>query len=334
MEQTRNRLNLIPRFFFTSLFIGSLFSFVHLNTIVVPNAHIGLLKEKAQGWDKEFLTEGYHWIWTYFIPLKWELYFVDLRPSTLRIKFQAPLKYSKYLQLSDVFDVQVEIKIQYNIDQNRIRSLLLSLDEKIDRLSGHIQERIAILLELKYLEYYHSEKEIPLLKAKLSNYIQKKIKKKSTDNSFFSDCQEIFEPDGIELIYVDLIKVYVPDLSLYRAQLANIGDIITARRNILLKNVATQAEMFALRQKDQLQIEKAKKILELIGKEPRILEYLKYQNLNPQTRVIRIETEKASPSHQRSTGLINDPENADVEEAQDQEFSSSDEIGQIGPLTK
>ena len=155
-----------------SLFIGSLLSFIHLNIVAIPNAHVGLLKEKTRGWDKIYLTQGYHWIWTYFIPLKWKLHLLDLEPPVMRVKFQSPLKYSRYLQLSDVFDVLVEMEIQYKIDTNKIRSLLQSLDEEVDQLSNYVKEKITLLLELKYLEYYSSDRDIPLIKAKMSNYIK------------------------------------------------------------------------------------------------------------------------------------------------------------------
>ena len=262
-------------------------------------------------------------MWTYFIPLKWELYLINLEPPSVRIKFQTPLRYSSYLRLSDLFDVKVEIKMQYRIDENRIPILLKSLNREIIRLNKHIHEKVSMLLQSKYLDYYRSSKDIPLLKARFSRYIQNQ----SAKNSLYSDCQKIFDPIGIEILRSDLIKVYVPDADLYQAQIADLESIVQARKKTLLKNVDREAEVFALREKNKLELQKASEVLKLIRDDPRILEYFKYQNLNPKTTVIRIETEKDRPilHDKKDLDHSDDPPQSKTERPENKSPSLDDE---------
>ena len=79
-------------------------------------------------------------------------------------------------------------------------------------------------------------------------------------------------------------------------------------------------------------------------KNPRILEYLKYQNLNPKTQVIRIEKERIpdslrqthqKPSFQSERRPSNGSQSAEAKETQTREsLSQEEEVGQIEPLTK
>ena len=278
----------ILKVFFSSLLAGSLLGFIYMNIIVIPEQHIGLLDEKTKGLASHPLEPGYHWIWTGFVPLKWKLHLIDISPSSLNIAYRAPLKYSEYLELPNIFDFQLELRLSYSIDKTKILALRSSLDKSDGELLKYIEERIYTILELKYFEIYRTETDIPLIKPRITNYLQQP--EGGGGASFRSDFKKLFESSGIILNHLDIVKIYVPDYQLYRVQLRNIPSLAEARRQLILKNIDAKAEIFAVRLKNKLELEKTKEILQLIAQEPRILEYLKYQELNSKTKVIQIES--------------------------------------------
>ena len=322
------------RFLLVAFLITCLSGVVYFNILVVPEGHVGLLKERTQGWDDKPLESGYHWVSTAFIPRKWKLHLVDLKPPLIRIDFKAPLRYTEYLELSNIFRTQIEMKIQYRLDQKKIYHLLHSLNENFDTLDEYIKEKIMILLKLKKFELYRSDADIPILKIKFTEY----IRSKESPASFSSDWEKVFGSDGIELLKCDLLKVYVPDLVLYQAQLRDLDQLLKARRRALVKNLEADSKAYALKTRNKVALEKARAVLELIGKDPRIIDYLKYQELNPQTSVIRIESRKKNPSDPYGLpGIQNEAEGpgaAPGKSPSNPESGSSSEVGNIPPITR
>ncbi len=308
-----------------------------MNLLIVPDGNVGLLKERTEGWSDTVLEPGYHWVWTAFVPLKWKLYLVNLLPPTLSVHFKTPLRYTEYLELSNIFRVQVDLKIQFSLDEANIYSLIQFLDENIHNLNPYIQERVEIILKLKFFELYKRDTDILTLKTKITEYLNSK----DEVNSFRSDWKNIFSAEGIQLRKLNLLKVYVPDYSLYRAQLQNLNQFLNAQRQMILKNINAKAETHLLKLRNQVELEKTREVLKLLKKNPLILEYLKYQELNPKTSVIRIESERKniSDSHSKPTeGFL---KNDDAPSQNFQEESSSPEpppteklVGQIPPINR
>ncbi len=326
-QSTSFYINLL-QFFFSSLFFACIISMVYSNILVVPDGHVGFLKERTYGWAKDSLKPGYHWIWTAFIPLKWSFYLIDTTPPVVHINFKMPLRYTKYLELSNVFRTQIEIKVQYHLNQKSIIKLIKSLNENIDMLEPYIKEKINIFLKVKYFEFYKSSIDIPLLKIKLTKYINSN----SQTDSFTSDWRKIFTPYGIELIKFDLLRVYVPDYSLYQAQIQNLDQFLDARRQALLKSIDAETNIYILKLRHQAELEKAKTVLELLNKNPDILEYLKYQELNPKTSIIRIESEKGSSF--KTLGSSMSKKYPATNDDEDSALFKNDQIGQIPPIAR
>ena len=325
------------RFFFSSLLFACIASALYLNLLIVPDGNVGLLKERTEGWSDTVLKPGYHWVWTAFVPLKWKLYLIHLTPPTLSVHFKTPLRYTEYLELSNIFRVQIDLKVQFNLNEANIHSLIQFLDENIDNLNQYVQEKVEIILKLKYFEFYKVDTDIRRLKTKITEYINSKNK----INSFRSDWKKVFNIEGIQLSRLDLLKVYVPDYSLYRAQLQNLNQFLNARRQTILKNINTEAEAYAVKLRNQMELEKTKEVLKLLKKNPLILEYLKYQELNPKTNVIRIESEKKDIADFRFRATENYPkydDGSNKTSSKEPSFSESSTIeegvGQIPPIIR
>ena len=325
------------RFLFFSLISACFASLIYLNLIIVPEGNIAFLKDRVKGWESIFLEPGYHWIWTGFIPNQWKIYFIPTVPVSLKVEFSAPLRYTKYLQLPDTFESKIQMKIKYQVNKEKIRKNLFSLNEKINGMDNYIQEKINIIIQLRYFEFYQTDRDIPFLEARFNRYIQTP----NNQNSFALDWKKVFDEDGIELVKYNLIKIYIPDYNLYTAHLRNLDQYIIAKRKAFFKSLEAQAEAKANSIKNRAELEKAEKVLNLIGRDPRILEYLKYENLNPKTTVIRIEREgnsfisPLSVQSFKQKPQFSQPEKKSTEGDENQGgLAQEEEVGQIGPITR
>ena len=302
------------------LAVSAIGATLYLNVLVVPFGHSGILFEKTDGWQEPPLEEGYHFIWTGFVPEKWKLYLVDLSPPSLSVDFSKGLKYSKYLQLSEAFDVQISLRIKYGISEKSSYELLEFLDGNIAALPELIREKIKILLEFKLYEFYKQQSDIPILKAKFADYLTAN----RNENSFSADWKTMFTHEKIELVKAETLKIYIPDEDIYIEQIKNIGDLFKARREASVNQIFNISEVEKIRLENEADVEKARKISELIKDNPAILEYLKFEEINKNTKVVYIE-EGSRNSSTNGTRVRDDKQDDDPE---------TNKEGKVPPLRK
>ena len=68
----------------------------------------------------------------------------------------------------------------------------------------------------------------------------------------------------------------------------------------MTSKIESDAQNYSKQLDIQAGIEKAKHVMHLIKEDPKILEYLKYQDLNPNVEIIRIEKTKELPKVEES----------------------------------
>ena len=268
--------------FFKGLALASILTIPYFNIFVVPDSQIGILKEKIQGFEKKPLLPGYHWVWTGFVPEKWDFFLIDTFPKVIQVDFKKGLTYTDYLDLSDIYRFQINLKIRYKVQKEGIYHLLEILENDISKLSNFITKRIQILLEFKYFEFYKSDSDIPLLKAKFQNYFSLGRKK----GLFYEDFQKIFKKEKLKLEYWEILKLYVPDKSMYQAQIQSLDLIFQAQRSALVSKIHTESKIFEKRLFNNVEIEKARKMSDVLSQNSQVLEYLSIEKLNPYAKII------------------------------------------------
>ncbi|MDH5719087.1 MAG: hypothetical protein OEZ13_00560 [Spirochaetia bacterium] len=287
--------------------------------MTVPYGYSGILYEKIDGWQKPPLEEGYHWISTGFIPEKWKLYLVDLSPPAITVDYSKGLKYSGYLKLSEAFNLQISLRVKYTINQESSYQLLEYLEGDIASLSERIREKIKILLDFKFYEFYKEQTDIPVLRVKFLDYLTANRE----ENSFSADFKNIFSHEKINLIKIDVLKTYVPDEDIYAEQIKNIGELFKARREASINKIFNESAVEKIRFENEAAVEKARKISELIKENPAILDYLKFEEINKNTKVVYIDGESKKSNVNRSLGV-----------SSSNEASSEDTEGKVPPLNK
>ena len=207
--------------------------------IVVPAGHVALLKEKVKGWQSHFFRPGYHWISTNFIPEKWRIYYVNMNPPHKNMSFFFPLKYARYLKLSDEFSIQLTLQIRYKIEEKSIFKLADKLDQNIAHVDEYIQKKVKGLLRLKFIEYYRSEKDIPFIRPKILSYFRNLTSKEIQDDrslqkdqadKFIDDWNFIFQEYSIQLVNFKLLDISIPDRTLYSMHLKNLDQIMASHQ--------------------------------------------------------------------------------------------------------
>ncbi len=276
---------------------------------MVPAGHVALLNEKVEGWQSYLFRPGYYWISTNFIPEKWKIYYVNTNPPHKNISFFFPLKYARYLKLSDEFSIQLTLQIRYKIEEKSILKLADKLDQNIARVDEYIQEKVKDLLRLKLIEYHRSEKDIPFIRPKMLSYFRNLTSEEIQDDrslqkdqadKFIDDWNFIFQEYSIQLINFKLLDISIPDLTLYSMHLKNLDQILASHQKALTSKIESDAQNYSKQLDIQAGIEKAKHVMDLIKEDSKILEYLKYQDLNPNVEIIRIEKTKEVPEVEES----------------------------------
>ncbi|MDH5716218.1 MAG: hypothetical protein OEZ22_01105 [Spirochaetia bacterium] len=312
----------LVKVFFRLAALSAVLNLLYLNIYIVPYGYLGVFYEHVLGWQKPPIKEGYHWIYTGFVPGKWKLYTIDLNPPNVIVDFKKGLQYADYLELSDAFRMNAKIRIKYSYDENSVISLLENFEGNLTQIPDLIKERVNILLELKFYEFYQKQSDISSLKAKLYDYLGTN----RSENSFYNDWQKIFSYEKIELKKWEVLEMYMPEETIYLEQIKNIENLFSARREASVQRIINESEVQKIRLQNEAEIEKARKISSLIKENPKLLDYLKIEKLNPHAKIIMLE------GNSKNIPYMNENEST-VENKKSSE-SAKDEEGMISPLGK
>jgi len=279
------------RLFFQLLAFAPIIAFVYFNIYVIPENNFGLLKEYTEGWQKKTLEPGFHWLWTGFVPEKWKLVNVDRNPPAINIQFNKGLQFTDYLELSKAYRVQLDLRVQYQVTQKNIFKLLDFLDDDPYKISQFVEKRILNLLELKFLEFYKNDNDIPALQAKFSEFLNSQVA-----GGFTAIFQNVMADEGMKLTRLQIERIYIPNKEIYLAQINNIDELFDARRKAFINKVMAQAQTDSQRMQYKANQDDAMATSRIIQQNSSILEYIKYKKMNPKAKIIIIDESNKSNS--------------------------------------
>jgi len=269
--------------FFKNLFqaiaFACLLTAVYFNIVVVPDNNLGLLVEKTAGLKTPLLKPGYHWNWTGFVPYKWNLYNIDLNPPVVNVRLKQPLRYGRYLEDAEIFSINLNINIKYNLSEKSVLFFWNYLKKNIPDYNNYISSRVRLMVELYLTEVYRREEDVAFLNVLLQKYI-------SNEGRFKQDWEAIFKEEEVSLEQFEISKLEVPEAAVYLENLKNIDKIFQARREATVKRLLAEANVYEKNLIDQAELDKTEKFIEIMKKYPDIIKYYQIEKINPRANII------------------------------------------------
>jgi len=275
------------RIIFQLITFALLLSALYQNIYTVPDQYKGLLVEKTEGVQDNFLQPGYHWVWTGFVPEKWKLHLVRTTPDAIRVELHQPLPYSEYLNLPDIFSTEISLNVKYRLNDSSLHYFWDYFHDQIANSDVYILERIKLLVQFEYLEALKRPTDLNGLKKHFQRYF-------SEQGLFADHWREMFESEKIELVSWELLQVKVPPADIYQMHLGDLRFVASAYRDATVKRILALTELELDRLKGEADIEKAEQFSKLLEKNSNILEYYEIEKLSPDATQIIIDRDKRS----------------------------------------
>lgn len=292
---------MIARFFrviIHSIALAAVVTPLYLNVYTVPAGHYGLLRESSMGWQLPPLKSGRHWLWTGFVPDKWQLVTLPIDPPPTEITFRQGLRLTEVLNLGDLFRIRLKLRVAYHTPPDSLSVWLRLTGGDPQAIPAFMQERLTAILRSKLGAIYQSDNDIPKLETALRQYLLRGEK-----SEFAQDWSNVMREENtqlLDLINWDLLEIFVPDAATYEIQTRNMTEIFTARRKSLTENILADSRVYERRQFNMAELEHLQQIRELLQKNPALLKYLKYDRLSRSGQPITIvEAPSQSPSNER-----------------------------------
>lgn len=264
-------------FFLQALAIALILAVVYLNIYTVPFGYYGLLKEAVLGFELPALKPGRHWLWTGFVPEKWELYLLPINPPPWEFELNHNLRYSEFLGLGKSGEIYLRLRLYVKLPEEALEEWLKLTGNEPHKFLEFAKSRLMILLKSKIYEWYQKEEDLRNLEMKIRNYFF------YTENSpFLKDFQEIMLENQkllLKLERFDFLELKIPDYGLYEKQSRNLEEIDTFRRLALREKLLAEVRVLEKQLKDKAEREHLEKLAELFNKYPALQSYLRNQNL-------------------------------------------------------
>ncbi len=270
------------RYLIFGITLAAISTTLYLNVIVIPEGHAGVLTEKTQGPQFPAMKPGYHWLWSGFVPGKWTLRTVDMKPPSLEVRYSEPLKYAQLLPDRDYFTIHTGIRVNYELTDRSLEFFWQYLDANPETIHRYLQERVRIMLQMALLKYYQSAQDLSSLAEKLRLTFFE-------GGEFEKQWSDIFNKAGIVLQNVEVLEIKAPDREIYLSQISDQNRILAARREALILNIRAEAETDRKRLMDQAELEKAEKMAALMEQYPDLLEYYRIEKLYPHAAVTIVD---------------------------------------------
>lgn len=304
----------ILRYLLYALTVSSFATAAYLNIYEVPVGSHGLVLEKTAGLQKPLLQPGRHWMWSGFIPEKWKFIIVDADPAALEIQFKKPLSYTRHLKNRELFNIKLSAQVKYRLSEKSIYFFYEYFDGDFDKIKEYINQRVALILEIKFLDSYQNIQDLPGLSAAFRSYFIE-------ETGFANDWKKIFEPAGIELTRHELITIDVPELELYRKHLQYSDAYLNAQREAEINNILATAHAYKIRVTGQAELEKAENFAQLLRKYPELIKYYRIEKYSKGSKVIVVDSDATASGIARETASSSANEKI-----------SPEETGRLAPL--
>ncbi|MCB1317016.1 MAG: hypothetical protein KDK27_13720 [Leptospiraceae bacterium] len=269
------------RSFFWAVLVGFVavwlhFGFVSASTheaIVIEDLYEGYTEEVIQPGDARFISNR-------IFPGRVTLHPVRISPRLISLHYRQPLEQSEMLGLDSSFYIQADLRMDYELRPNQVRTLFQKLDQPDwNRLEPYLKTRIQYILQRNIREaYYTNDNDLPGLQAELHDYL--------SGGDALAQLNAAFVGEGVVFKDILPVRVYVPDLNRYRAMLNAGGDILQAKLERIRTIDQAEAQQDAQKIKDQAYFARLERVGELLRRYPHLKEYLAVDRLSDNVEVI------------------------------------------------
>lgn len=313
---------------FQILALASVVTVLYLNFLSVPPGSVAFLQSQVAGGGLDnrgfFPYEpGITFVPTLFVPQRWRKYQLEVAPRVQEIRIRLPLRYSAYLRLSDLFFVQLKLRVEGEILVAESFAALKALQFRPGDRDKVIEDQVQFLASEYMLELNPDEKNLERLKNSLRTFF--------ANNNLPAIQQRLdrqMRSSWYKLISVELRDIYVPDTQIYDAQTRNLDQVAAADRRALLAQIEKEADLAIERKRNLEDLSKAEKMAALISDHPDILEYYKIEKIAP--RAGNVILDAASRSVRRGDIVINPAQEKKSTRGKDGKAENNNEGGEIG----
>ncbi|MCS6985538.1 MAG: hypothetical protein NZM25_10500 [Leptospiraceae bacterium] len=256
-----------------ALALASIFGIAYFNIYTVPSGYYGLLKERALGFEFPVLKEGRHWLWTGFVPDKWQLYLIPIQSPPMEFVFRHKLRYSEFLLLGEEGEILLKLRVSYAIPEEALPLWLRLTGGEIDKIPHLIMARVQLQLKEKMYSWYQKDDDLRTLDKKILSYFAQKEKAE-----FVIDFQNFLQEGEIslcQLLSFELLELKIPDFGLYELQSRNIEEVNRFRREALRNKILLEERILEKQMMDKLEREHYEKLAEVLRRYPNLVEYFK-----------------------------------------------------------
>lgn len=313
---------------FQLLALAAILTVLYLNFLPVPNGSVTFLQSMVSTGGIEnrgfyAYEPGLTFVPTLFVPQRWRKYQLEIQPRVQEIKIRLPLRYSAYLRLSDLFYIQLKLRIEGEISPAEAFAALKALQMRpLDR-DRVVEDNLQFLAAEYLLELNPDEKNLEKLKLALRNFFS---------NTNLAVIQQRLDRQlrnpWYKLKNIELRDIYVPDSQTYEAQTRNLDQVAQADRRALLAQIEKEAELAIERKKNSEDLAKAEKMGTLIAENPDILEYYKVEKIAP--RAGNVILDAASRAVRRGDIVVQPGQDKKGTRGKDGKGETNTEGGEIG----
>lgn len=266
---------------FQILTLAAVSTVIYQNVMLVPGGHATFLQAQysdsgIEGTGFQQYNTGLAFVPTLFVPSRFRRYDLQVSPRVQEIKLRLPLRFSAYLRMSDLFYVQVRLRVETEIQRADAFSALKALEYRPTEREKFIEEQLQFLTAEYFLDIVGDERALATVKARLTQFFA------STNLAEIqSRLDRQLKGNWLKLKTIDLREIYVPDNELYAAQTRNLAEVAAADRRALLTQIERDAELALERKRNLEELNKTEKMSALISENPDIIEYYKIEKIAP-----------------------------------------------------
>jgi len=286
------------RSFLWSVLLASVLSWLWISHVSASSREAILVEDYYKGMDSDIIGPGSsRFLPRRAFPGKVMLHRVIIGARALPINFKVGLRQSDALGLDDSFYINISLVLNFELKSDYLLTLYDKLDKRNwTRLDPYLKKRLNHFMILKLKEFYSRDTEIAFLEDRFRTYL---------NGEFIRELNEKFKNDGIVFKNVLVEKIYIPDVALYRAMVADSRKIIAGKAANIQKIASARAKRAAERIIDQAYFIRLEKIGRLLVKYPQLRGYLAIDRLNKNVNVIVMPYDKWMGPDRKVSGIMN-----------------------------
>ena len=252
--------------------------------VQVPIATRSLLYNRFEPSQPVILEEGTHFMASAALPDKWQVINVPVHLQSLQVQFQEPLPLTRYLQLPDSFELKIDLTIYYNIEKERLPTLLSRVNYDPAKIQRVFKAGINRTIRKFFLENFQSASDLRTLQAKLETFFDPEQKDQGLMQAS-AEFLKINDQAVFTLSDYQLNSLYVPEFIAYQQVIDNSSQYFQAIRQSTLDKIAVDAAEYQQDLKNQQQIKKLRELSSLLKANPTMADIIKIELLSSKAKV-------------------------------------------------